>query len=202
MSVSRWIVAACLALPILACAADVVEVPKIERLESLELQRTICFGMCPEYTVAVGADRRVRFSGGRFVSVESAEREVRDAEIEALVAALNEAGFLRLQDRYETQEDGCAVATDSPTVVLSVVFDGVSKSVRHYHGCLTPRPKPEWRPMTPPDSPLRPPPAPVLDPPCPFPMALVQLQNRIDAILRTESWVGRAPYGYPHCTRE
>jgi hypothetical protein len=137
------------------------------------------------------------------VEVDSAERAVLAGEVESIVAALNHAGFTHLQDRYESAEDGCEeVWTDSPTVILSVSFDGVSKSVRQYHGCWTRAPLPQPVQIIPPEPPfLRSPvPVPVLG--CPVPIALVRLQNRIDTILGTEAWVGKTPYEYEPCSNE
>ena len=193
----------CLPVTVVACGGCRVPSQRIVHLETLQLQRSHCFGTCPAYTVAVDADRRVRFAGERYVAVESAERQASSAEIDALVRALNEGGFPRLQDRYETPEDGCeATATDHATVTLTVRFDGVSKSVRHYHGCWTLAPSPPRVQSIPPESPFlrKPPPAPELG--CPFPMALVELQNRIDSILRTESWIGNVPYQYERCSND
>ena len=87
-------VALCVTITVLTCDACGIQSPRIVQLESLQLQRSPCFGTCPAYTVALAADGRVRFAGERYVGVESAERDASSAEVDALVEALNEAGFL------------------------------------------------------------------------------------------------------------
>jgi hypothetical protein len=175
---------------------------RIDRLEWLQLQRLVCYGLCPSYTVTIEAGGRVTFTGALFVPVESAERKASATEIDALVVALNKAKFLHFLDRYETPEDGCDnVVTDFPRVVLSARFDGVSKSVRHYHGCWTsPPPPPPRVQKMPPDSPFLPAPYQPYELGCPFPMALLKLENRVDAILNTESWVGKVPPPFERCS--
>jgi hypothetical protein len=175
---------------------------RVDRLEWLQLQRLGCYGLCPRYTVTIEVGSRVTFAGDLSVPVESAEREASLAEIDALVVALNEAGFLFFLNRYKTPEDGCDnVVTDFPRVILSARFDGVSKSVRHYLGCWTSPPRrPARAQKLSPDSPFLPAPYQPYEPGCPFPMALLKLENRIDAILNTESWVGKVPPPFEHCS--
>jgi hypothetical protein len=193
----------CVAVSALACSG--VHDQQVVSLESLHLERSVCFGPCPAYTLALDVDGQIRFKGDHNVEVESAERAVLPGEVDSIVAALNQVEFTHLQDRYETAEDGCDdVATDSQTVILRAAFDGVSKSVRQYHGCWTRAPSPPPVPIVPPEPPFRgspgPVPVPVLG--CPFPIALIRLQNRIDTILGTEAWVGKTPYEYEHCSNE
>lgn len=175
---------------------------QIEQLERLTLQRSVCFGTCPEYAVTVEANGQVVFEGGRFVAISKGGGHVSPTDWKALINALNEERFLSLKDQYETKADGCDdVVTDHPTVTISADFDGKSKTVRHYHGCWKDSPTPPAARTMPPEPPgrWRAAPSPP-EPGCPYPMGLVELENRIDAILGTERWTGKlAPQYSSRC---
>jgi hypothetical protein len=186
------------------CARQAQRNVQVAHLEGLSLQRSVCFGTCPEYTVTVEADGHIAFAGGRFVTVSKAEGQASANELKALITALNEVRFLSLNDRYETEVDGCdSVATDHQTVTVSAHFDGRSKTVRHYLGCWKDGPKSATAQSMPPEPPppWGPGPSPsVREPGCPYPMALVELENRIDSILRTEVWVVKPSPRYERCS--
>lgn len=69
---------------------------QVAHLEDLTLQRSVCFGLCPEYTATVDSDGHIGFAGGRFVTVSKAEGQASASELKTLIAALNEARFLSL----------------------------------------------------------------------------------------------------------
>jgi Domain of unknown function (DUF6438) len=185
---------------------------QITRLERLTLHRSGCEGECPEYTVAVGSDGEVVFEGSRFVSITTAQARIAPLELRALTDALNEKRFVHFNDRYETNEDGCAShPTDHQTVTLTVNFDGRSKTVRNYLGCRQRQEMPRIREQPQPQSvqttplPPNPWPAPSTLAPgaagptpieCPYPLSLVHLEDRIDSILRTKRWTGNARPAY------
>lgn len=70
----------------------------------IALQRTACFGFCPDYTVTIDEAGEVRYEGRRFVSAVG----VRDAvipreDVQRLLACFDEIGFERLRDEYRAQ---------------------------------------------------------------------------------------------------
>src|SRR5579863_5502436 len=146
-----------------ACTVSPRETGRISRLERLELHRSACSGPCPEYTVTVEASGHITFVGRRYTAASRGDGTLSPVQINALVAALNEAGFLGLKDQYATEADGCeSVATGWPTVTTSVLADGRAKSVRDYHGCLADPQRQVTSQKLPPD-----PPAPWTNPPPP-----------------------------------
>lgn len=166
----------------------------VERFERVRLERSTCYGTCPAYAVTLESNGQVTFEGIRFVRAMSGQSVIGPGRIRAVREALDVAQFRTMREQYATTADGCEdVATDLPTVTLSVTIDGRTKTVRHYLGCLelptpakaaarsghTPDSPPEWRPPDPPP-PL----------PCSGPRELVTLESQIDALLGSERWSG------------
>ena len=103
----------------------------------ITLERTPCFGTCPEYRITIAADGAVIFEGRRFVkNAGSAKSSISKEQVRELLAAFQKLNYFDLRDRYERPGDGCKQwATDHPTAVTSIRTNGKSKSVRHYYGC-------------------------------------------------------------------
>jgi hypothetical protein len=84
--------------------------------------------------------------------------------VRLLIAEFDKAKYFSLNDKYETQKDGCPEEwTDHPTVVTSIKMNGKSKSISHYHGCR--------------------------DGQIIYPKALTDLEDRIDEIVGTKQWI-------------
>jgi hypothetical protein len=95
----------------------------------ISLERTPCYGTCPGYSVEIAGDGTVTYMGHHFV----AEKGVRSAKIpQAAVRALFEA-FVKA-DFFWSFDEYTAPITDLPTQVVSISFDGHSKSVLDYAG--------------------------------------------------------------------
>ena len=101
------------------------------------LERTTCFGTCPEYKITISAAGEVVFEGRRFVQkMGTAKSSISPEALRELLARFEKIDYFSLRDRYAGPGDGCKQrATDFPTVITSIKTDGRSKSVRHYHGC-------------------------------------------------------------------
>ena len=94
------------------------------------MERTPCFGTCPVYQLTIRGDGSVAYQGEMFVAVEGAQTAAISAEqIQALVTAIEAADFFSLADDYS------APATDLPSTIISVTFNGQSKQVNHYGVC-------------------------------------------------------------------
>lgn len=127
----------------------------------ITLERTACFGTCPIYTLAIYEDGRVEYVGQDFVTVKGEQTGSITAEqIQELVAAFQDADYFNLQDEYT------APVTDLPTTITSFTFDGKTKTIRNYGGCL--------------DGML-----------VPAPQALCELENKIDEVTNSAQWVGK-----------
>jgi hypothetical protein len=113
-----------------ACAAA-APAPTPENAGPVEivLERTPCFGFCPDYTVSISGDGGVLFEGRRFVNVTGEQRaQISPAEVQALLARFDAIGFDGLQNEYRGQ------MTDLPTTTITLTRNGRTKSVLDYGG--------------------------------------------------------------------
>ncbi len=102
------------------------------RAAVIRLERTGCFGTCPSYTVEIGGDGRVTYTGEGYVAVEGVRRErIAPEAVEALIERFRQADFFSLDDEY------VAGVTDNPTYVVSLTIGGRTKRVIDYVGSET-----------------------------------------------------------------
>lgn len=93
----------------------------------ITLERTRCFGFCPDYMVTIYGNGTVLYEGRDFVRVEGTQvSQVPEDEVKGLVDAFYEAGFFSMRDRYEEQ------VTDLPSQTTSITIDGTKKTVYRY----------------------------------------------------------------------
>lgn len=105
--------------------------PVIRDWNSLKiaLQRTVCFGKCPAYTVEISGDGTVRYHGLDFVAITGQhEAHIPADNVRALWDAFVKADFFWTFDEYR------AGVTDLPTYRVSISFDDKSKTVVDYDG--------------------------------------------------------------------
>lgn len=109
----------------------------IPRDTLITIERTACFGPCPEYKITITANGKVMFEGRRSVKKLGRAKSVISKErVRKLLAAFEKINYFELRDSYEGPGDGCKQwATDNPSAVTSIRTNGKSKSVRHYYGC-------------------------------------------------------------------
>jgi len=137
-----------------------VPFPLISDWSSLRitLERTPCYGTCPGYSVEIAGDGTVTYMGQHFV----AEKGVRTARIpQSAVRALYEA-FVKA-DFFWSLDEYSAPITDLPTKIVTISFDGHSKSVLDYAGERQGMPK-----------------------------AIADLEEAIDAAAGTAKWIGHS----------
>ena len=132
----------------------------------ITLQRSTCFGTCPDYTLTISANGDVTFTGRFYVKVKDAKGKIGLTELRELITAFERASFFSLRNQYSTKKDGCPeVWTDNPGVITSIRINGKSKTISHYHGCQGG------------------------DGSYIYPKALTELENRIDQIVDTAKWI-------------
>ena len=110
-----------------ACAtAGVAQTPQAEPIE-ITIERTPCFGMCPEYKVTMKDDGTVTYSGRQYVRV-AGERtwQIDPAAVRALAREMAAAGYFELQDEYTSR------ITDNPTTRTSLTIGSRSKRISDY----------------------------------------------------------------------
>jgi len=94
----------------------------------IKLERGLCFGTCPFYTVEVRGDGLAEYCGVQFVKERGRRsRTISQREIQPLIALLNAADFFNLKENY-------IAAIDSPIYVISASFGGRSHVVKESYG--------------------------------------------------------------------
>lgn len=132
----------------------------------ITLERTACYGICAVYKIAVKADGSVTFEGINNTQTKGkVEGKISENKVKELIEEFENADYSNLKDKYDYET--CPIAaTDSPTVITSLRTNGKTKTVSHYLGCLE------------------------KDQRTPFPPKLTEMENNIDRIIETKSWIG------------
>jgi hypothetical protein len=99
----------------------------------IRLERTMCPGACPDYSIAIHGDGKVLYEGRRYVA-EKGRRQSRISarHVKALLEEFNRIGFFSLQDRYD------AIASDGAVTKTSIRAGGRSKQVINCHPSRAP----------------------------------------------------------------
>jgi hypothetical protein len=94
------------------------------------LERTMCFGRCPVYSLTIYGDGRVSFDGQQFVAATGVHTSTLAPEqIQALVDAFATADYFNLDGSYTSHD-----WTDAPSSRTSITLNGKTKHISHYHG--------------------------------------------------------------------
>jgi hypothetical protein len=127
----------------------------------ITLERTACFGTCPIYTLKIYANGMVIYNGQDFVSVKGLQNSsITPDQLKELVADFQNVDYFNLPDQYT------APVTDLPSTITSFSFDGKTKTVTNYGGCLTGSPEKA-------------------------PQALCDLEKKIDTLTNSAQWTGK-----------
>lgn len=107
--------------------------------QSFSIERTACFGFCPMYAATVDADDKLVFEGQRFVAAEGAhEKTLPEGSFERLIEIAERHGFAGFDSAYPNEAgDNCPqMATDMPSVIVSVSSKKLTHAVSFYRGCF------------------------------------------------------------------
>ncbi len=143
---SRLALAALLALLLLGCeqqattsspaitAPESAEVPTVFDEVYIQLQRTPCLGICPDYVVEASAEGHVKYEGYHWVQeIGLHTAEVAPKVIASIAASVLELGFLDLK---QSEVDECpSRRSDQPFVILTVRIDGRENTIEYDYGC-------------------------------------------------------------------
>lgn len=136
----------------------------------ITLERTMCFGSCPAYSLTIYGNGIGVYEGKFFVMVEGIQEfKLTKKQISLLVEAFEEAEYFSLEDYYSI------AVTDMPSVTTSITFQGKSKLVYHYAWCI------DYETVTIPEG----------QPRDAAPQALCALEDRIDEIINVTQWTGK-----------
>ncbi len=112
------------------CARNQTPTPSDLDEVVITLERTVCFGVCPEYKLIVYGNGTVVYEGKRFVRIEGKRTiAISEEKVRQLLSEFKKIDYFSLNDSYEE-----FMATDMPSAFTSLTVDGKTKTVRHYHG--------------------------------------------------------------------
>ena len=113
----------------LALAGCETMAPAPNEAATITLERSLCFGACPDYTVTITDAGDVTYEGRRFVRVTGVQHAHADrAAVAHLFGQVRAAHFFDLNERYT------APVTDLPTYTVTVAMNGRTKRVVDYAG--------------------------------------------------------------------
>ncbi len=148
------------------------------------MKRSGCYGRCPIYDLTIEPDGKVLFEGKFWTKITGkAEDKLTVEQSTQLFTEVEKANFFSLESNYNYNSKNCPdLATDLPSVILSIQINKKSKTIEHYLGCFekyTPkknnsgniRVEKDWTEKV-------------------FPQQLYNLENKIDEIVETKRWIG------------
>lgn len=107
--------------------ADIVQTDTLVAME-----RTVCFGTCPAYSLTIESDGKVTFNGKQFVQHTGVVTgEMNQKNLDQLIKRIDESNFMEFPTNPECESR----YTDMPSVYLTIQLDGKRNSLTHYHGC-------------------------------------------------------------------
>jgi hypothetical protein len=115
----------------------------------ITLERTMCFGWCPAYSLTIKADRTVKFSpDGQFAQRGDGPMpslpltgKITAQQLGILLSEIKKINFFSLQRHYgregkSKRSSNCPKYwTDSPSATITIIAKGKRKTVGHYLGC-------------------------------------------------------------------
>ena len=95
----------------------------------ISLDRTACFGSCPDYSLTIYGNGTVIYEGRNFVVVTGKQSAtIPEQDVRNLVGYFYDINYFSLRDEYTAQ------VTDLPTTTTSIKIDGRFKQVIDYYG--------------------------------------------------------------------
>ena len=128
----RWLVVTMLILSVCCAGCSRTQTPQLGDIEDIviTLERTVCFGACPDYTLTIHGDGTVTYEGRQFVRTQGTRTiTISEEKIRQLLSEFQRVDYFSLDDSYEE-----FMATDMPSAITSLKANGKTKTVRHYHG--------------------------------------------------------------------
>jgi len=101
---------------IISCYQKQIISNNIQQISPLiSMQRTACYGTCPQYTITIYNDGLIRYEGKMFVDKQGCfYSKVSQEMIDKIILKLHEINFFSFKNEYS------ALMTDVPSVILEV----------------------------------------------------------------------------------
>lgn len=115
----------------------------------ITMERTVCFGTCPDYKLTIKANGRVTFRGGRFTKTKgTATSRISRESLLGLVAEFDRVDLNSFADDYSEGGNCESYITDLPSEIISIRRNGKTKLVNHYFGCTGAAVQKKLEPLT------------------------------------------------------
>jgi Domain of unknown function (DUF6438) len=101
---------------------------------TIRMERGMCMGTCPIYSLDIFGNGTVVYEGERFVNETGKQvSRIPDDEVKELVKEFYRMDYFSLNNTYDK-----IVKTDQPTVLTSINVNGTSKSIFDNLGAIAP----------------------------------------------------------------
>lgn len=98
----------------------------------VQMERTICFGTCPSYTLSILENGKITFNGRDFVEHQGEATGMMSQEnLDQLKRTIRESHFMDIPANPECKTQ----YTDHSSVFLTIQLDEKQHSITHYQGC-------------------------------------------------------------------
>ncbi|MEI2612218.1 MAG: DUF6438 domain-containing protein [Candidatus Promineifilaceae bacterium] len=95
----------------------------------ITIERTMCFGFCPDYRLSIYGNGKVVYEGRYYVRVEGTRTTyIPKRKVRELVSEFERIGFYNFDDNYAIG------VTDMPSVLITLNLEGRSKTIDIYGG--------------------------------------------------------------------
>jgi hypothetical protein len=100
----------------------------------IRLERMLCPGACPDYSLAIHGDGKVVYEGRHYVAVKGRRQgRISTGKVGELIKEFYRIGYFSLKDQYD------AVVNDGAVTKTSIIADGKSKQVINCHPSQAPQ---------------------------------------------------------------
>ncbi len=95
----------------------------------ITMDRSVCFGTCPDYSLEIYGNGTVKYEGHNFVAVTGRKTAtIAQEDVRELVKHFYNINYFSLEDEYT------AGVSDLPTTTTSIRIDGRFKQIVDYYG--------------------------------------------------------------------
>lgn len=98
----------------------------------IKMERTICYGTCPSYTLSILENGKVNFNGREYVAHEGEATGMMSQEnLDELTKMIRQSHFMEIPSNPECKSR----MTDHPSIFLTIRLDDKQHGITHYQGC-------------------------------------------------------------------
>lgn len=109
--------------------------PAMRDREWISIERTACYGACPQFTITATAAGSVEWLGVKDVHMLGVDYRVVDpAALIEIYAELASLDWLAIP-QWSSRDDDDECSTDQPSTIVTLGRGNIARALYHYHGC-------------------------------------------------------------------